>query len=577
VIRSGTIKPVTAVSAGLLHAVLMMLAFSPVGFWPAALVAILPLVWMVVKIERVLRCEGKGDSRWRARRQAIIATLLIALGVLPFYALQQHWLINVTAVGYVPMVMGMALFPAGFVWLSAQVRSRLPILPYSLVAPLIWTGLEVLHGEVAFSGYPWFMIAHPLIDAPLLPLAATLLGTYAVSFLVAMLSGVVADVLLLRPRRWAPGAIAAAAFVALPAVGALERPAIGEPWLRVAVVQTNVPVDNKVAWTIEQKLEDFERFLELTRTAAEASPHVIIWPETMFPGTLEPDAVAVERRAGVYIPIDPGIVPGGRIYSTDFYDRLLRFQAELGVPMLIGAIGVDGRRIVLERGQFAGIEDEGRFNSVYLVADGRVAMQQRYDKLVLTPFGEVMPYINLWPWLERQLLALGAHGMTFDLSPGREPRAITIDFPDHGPVAFGTPICFEVTKSHLTRLLLRDAGAKPRVLVNITNDGWFSHWNPARHQHLQISRWRSLELGVPMVRAANTGISASIDARGRVVRAGTDDGGVSRTDGVMTAQVAPGMDDTVFARFAGNSFAWLVFAGTGALLMIAFARSRTAG
>jgi apolipoprotein N-acyltransferase len=566
--------------AAFAHVVLMTLAYPAVYFWPAALLAIVPLVWIAGGLERAHRhLLANGASRRQISRCSVRTLLLVTLGVMPLYIYQLHWLIPVTAVGYVPMAFGMALFAAGFVVLTAEIRGRLPRLPMALVVGMVWAALEVFRGELAFSGYAWFLIAHPLIDAPILPLPAAVLGTYFVSFLVAVLAGSLGDLWFGQAGQRRAG-VASLAAVLLAWGGALLAPrggSEGDPLLRVAMIQTNIPQDNKVAWTPEQKLRDFERFMELTEAAAtqDPRPDVIIWPESMFPGALDPQAVAEQRDVGLIYMLDPRIVGRSRMLATEYHDRLLDLHRETGVAMLIGVIGLDNLRL--------NIDPEGRirpsvdrqFNSVMLLTGGEVH-PVRYDKLRLTPFGEVMPYISQWPWLERQLMAIGARGMRFDLSPGSEARTFELTAADGTLVAAATPICFEVTKPRLNHLLLGTVPPeRPRFLVNATNDGWFGAFEGGRRQHLQISRWRSLENGIPMVRAANTGISAWIDGQGRVVKAGPDQGPASQSDGVLTAYLRPAVGGTIYSR-VGDVFAWMALAGGCGFVLVALVRPRQA-
>jgi apolipoprotein N-acyltransferase len=563
--------------AGIIHGILMTLAFPTVGFWPAALLALVPLVWVAGTMEReARRMLSQGASGRDLTRRTVRTALLTAIAVMPLYIYQLQWLIPVTAVGYIPMAFGMGLFAGAFVWLIAELRLRMPRLPMAFTAGLVWTALEVFRGEVAFSGYAWFFIAHPLIDAPVLPLPAAVLGTYFVLFLVAAAAGAAGDLWFGNAPRRRAGVIAFGGLAAAFGVCALVPSGIRDgPPLRVAVVQTNVPQDNKVSWTIEQRLEDFGRFLELTRAAATAArpPDLIIWPESMFPDALDTQAVAEQRRVGLVYNLDPAIAGRTRAFATEFHDRLVALQRETGVAMLIGVIGLDNLQIAEdERGRIIPSTD-GQYNSMMLIADGAV-QPTRYDKLRLTPFGEVMPYINAWPWLERQLMAIGAQGMRFDLSPGRDVRTLRVIASDGAVIGIATPICFEVTKPRLTGQLLRHVEhGRPRFLVNATNDGWFGTFESGRAQHLQIARWRSLEQGTPMLRAANTGISAWIDARGRVIKAGPDVGAPSHSDGVLTADLRPTVGRTIYGR-TGDVFAWLVLAAGGGVVLAGVARPR---
>jgi apolipoprotein N-acyltransferase len=179
----------------------------------------------------------------------------------------------------------------------------------------------------------------------------------------------------------------------------------------------------------------------------------------------------------------------------------------------------------------------------------------------LTPFGEYMPVISRFPWLEKQLLSLAAEGMSFDLSAGTKKVVFPIANGE-SEVRVVTPICFEITESTVCRGLVFD-GDKRRadVMINLSNDGWFQGSDAAREQHLRIARWRCLELGTPMVRSANTGISAVIDANGRVVARGVEGDKVGcEVEGVMAADVplpmrADGGGATFYAR-TGNWAGW---------------------
>jgi apolipoprotein N-acyltransferase len=551
--------------AGFLHAVLMTAAFPPFDLWPFVLAAPLPLLWLA------LRDAPAATDLRLPRRQRFASAFrlmgLVALGVLPFDLFEQQWIIDVSGLGFLPLAGAMALFPGFFVILLRRLCARLHWLPASIAAPILWAGLEVLRGEIAFTGYPWYLLAHPLIASPLLSLPAAIIGTYGISLLAAIPASAIAELAWRRPRRCvAPFVMSAVTLATIAAAPLLTPPPPGGEPFRIGVVQTNLPQDNKLEWTPDQRLADFDRFVALTRQAAAATPHpdVIVWPETMFPGWfLDPPAIAAVRDAEAKF---------GRRFEalTYFYDALLAFQKDLGIPLLIGALGVDNARIVRvpDERQFD-LESDARYNSVFLVTGGAVA-RERYDKIVLTPFGEIMPYIGLWPWLQEQVLALGAHGMKFDLKAGQRPVSFRIPshLPDRPEVGIATPICFEATKPSLCRRLLAGEDRNPKAIVNLTNDGWFGAFDPGRWQHLQIARWRAVELGVPVVRAANTGVSAWIDARGRLRAAGVENGArPARVDGVLIVDIAPGREPTIYSR-TGDVVGWSALGGTLVLTIL---------
>jgi apolipoprotein N-acyltransferase len=191
----------------------------------------------------------------------------------------------------------------------------------------------------------------------------------------------------------------------------------------------------------------------------------------------------------------------------------------------------------------------------------------RYDKMCLTPFGEVMPYISDWPWLEQKLLNFGAQGMRFELSEGSGFQPLEVRRPS-GAVVVATPICFESTVSGAVRAMVYDRGKRrAHVIVNVTNDGWFGGWAGVREHHLLHSRWRAIELGVPVVRAANTGISCVIDARGNVQ---PDHPQAWREAGYASEIVLAEHDGTIYGRVGNvagpvSAAAMVVLAVAGAI------------
>lgn len=543
------------VLAGLAYGLMMALALPPAGLWFFALAAPVPLAWLV---ERGALRSGK----WG---------LCAALGVLPFWLFEQIWVVNVSAVGYIPMCAYLSMYTWLLVWIAGRIRRTFPAVPLALVLPAVWVGVDYWRGEIAFHGYPWYYVSHPLIDAPYLAWPAAILGVYAVTFLVVAAAAAVIDLRLGDRKRQRLGMVTLGIGVTAVVIGAgwasVGGSGAGSPLARIALIQTNVPQDNKIGWTAEQKAADWARFEELMTQAAAASPppDLIVLPETMFPGpTLDARSLLKDREQNLFIgSVDPPQP------TTYFADRLLGIQRRLGVPVLIGALGYDEFEWLQTRDGSWRPQYKALYNSALLVDGGQV-QPQRYDKLHLTPFGEEMPYFSLWPWLQKQMLALGANGMSFELSHGRGPVALAVRGPEGRTLRIATPICFEATMPALCRsLVFKDGARQADVMINLTNDGWFGSWDAGRRQHMQLARWRCLELGTPMVRSANTGISALIDPRGRLVRAGVDgQANQSRVDGVLVVDVPGPAGTTVYAR-VGDVFG----AGIMGLALLLFARS----
>ncbi|WP_306154141.1 apolipoprotein N-acyltransferase [Roseovarius sp. MMSF_3281] len=347
---------------------------------------------------------------------------------------------------------GLALFWALAAGLSRRLRGGALGLACAL------TLSEALRGTV-LTGFPWAQPGHALIDSALLPLAA-LTGPLGLTF--ALLGSATAlGALLTGPRL--PGALGLAAFAALFAVAGQLPPAPATPQdaPTVRLVQPNAPQHQK--WDPAHIQTFFDRQIAFTAEPGQgghARPDLIVWPETAVPVLLnnaEPTLDGIARAAQ-------------------------------GAPVVLGLQRHDDRRL---------------YNSlVALDASGRVSAL--YDKHHLVPFGEYIPFGD-------QLQKIGITAFAAQrgngYSPG--PGAQVIDL---GPAGFALPlICYE-------GVFPQDVRAAPRradVMLLVTNDAWFGE-NSGPYQHLAQARLRSAEMGLPMIRVANTGVSAMIDARGQI-------------------------------------------------------------
>ncbi len=551
-----------ALAAGLAHALLMILAFPPFSLWGLALVMPIPL-FVIVR-----------DPRMAPSKAAFWA----ALGVSPAWLWTHFWIKDVSALGLLPLVAVLSGFTLLFVWLAARVVRRFA--RQALLLPLVWVGVEFFRGGVFGSGYPWYQLAHPLVQSPasVLAMPASWGGVYLVSFLCALY----AALLLLtvtaptHARRRRSGLIAAVVFACWVLAGLLMIPPDqdGSPSLRFAVIQPDVPQDNRQDWTVRQRYRDWLTLRDLTiastRDPTNPGPlDVIIWPEGFVPGwTLDPVSLAAERRHRLYwrmTPKGPHDAPElsgvpDSIPATEVVDEMLMMQRTLGVPMIVGSTAFDNLRIVDTDEGFE-YQRDAMYNSAFVIDHGE-PQAVWYDKLHLTPFGEIMPLISRFDWLEEDLLSFGANGMEFSLSPGREARVLSVPLDRRsGPREAGiaTPICFEATIASVCRRLVFHHGRRRAgIMVNMTNDGWFGAWDPGREAHLQLARWRCIELNTPMIRCANTGFSCVINQKGQVVnRSITAIGGDPR-EGYLIDRIPLAQGATVYAS-VGDLFGWACF------------------
>lgn len=541
-----------ALALGLAHGALLALSFPPFGLWGMAFVSVIPLALLGQRCGRVWR-DG----------------LMVWVGALPAWGWLHWWVVDVSALGFFPLVMYLALYPAVFVVCAAALRRVLGGAAWWAGCAVLWVGLETLRGEVVWGGYAWWFAAHPTIDAPWWSASARVWGQYGVGLMTALAACGIAGVIAARGRaRLACGVVAMASAAATVGVSVVARSAAVDAPTRpahIGVVQSAVPQGRRGDWGFESKVADFRAMSEMTVDLAQgdAPVDVIAWPETMFPGlALNDEAVEVERSAQLAYP--------GGIPSTAFADELRALQAALGTPLLIGASAMDGLTIeVAESGEVM-VDAGARYNSAFVLREGNV--EGRYDKTHLTPFGEVMPLISRWEWLESRLLAIAATGMPFDLESGGAPAPVEVMVEGGEALRLGTPICFEVTSARVCRRMVFGGGARRAgAMVNLTNDGWFGRSRAGRAGHLLTARWRCVELGTPMVRAANTGISASIDGLGRVKRrlGAWEEAGAVFEVGYATGEGKTG------AAVVGEGVGWASLAVSGALLVWSGVRRRS--
>jgi apolipoprotein N-acyltransferase len=346
-------------------------------------------------------------------------------------------------------------------------------------------GLAELLRSYVLTGFPWALPGHVLIGSPALP-AAALGGAHGLGWAVLAGAGLLASA---RPLAMGAGA---ALWVAPLAAGALLPPAPvpDETAPVIRLVQPNAPQHLK--WDPGWIGVFFRRALELTSAAPERGAgsrelDLVLWPETTLPALLENSVEAREAIAG---STAAPVVLGAQRYALD---------------------GMPRNSLALLQG------DGGRVEAVL-------------DKHHLVPFGEYLP-------LPRLFSALGAGPLAARLAgtyrPG--PGPALLDLPDIGRAL--PMICYEaIFPQYLWQV------ERPDLLLHLTNDAWFGT-RVGPHQHLALARLRAAESGLPLLRAANTGISAVIDARGEVIAA-LPLGEAGRLD----ATLPPAMPPTLYVR-----------------------------
>jgi apolipoprotein N-acyltransferase len=490
-----------------LTAVLLTASFAPFDCWVLAYVALVP--WTIA-----LGSVRRAGAVWWAT----------AAGAL-FWAGNLYWLWWITLVGYGAMV----IYLTAYWWVAALVLRRAlhRRWPMWLVLPVVWTALEYARAHV-ISGFPWFFLAHSQYSRSALIQVADVTGQYGVSFFVAMVNGAIADLVILPlfvqpggegPARLSPHvlgglAVSAVTAVAMVAYGSWR---LGQQTTQagpvIGIVQQTFPITLHGRDCPPQEILDAH--LTASRAFLGAGCDLVIWPETMLPEGLNEEFLSsldVQHPA----PEDRQAIQ--KLHSQA--QSVVRLVEQLGCPILAGGISV-------HRNLSPRLDDEETWllrNSA-LWLDGLTPWAGRYyAKMHLVPFSEYVPFKQSWPALHRLLRRFVPPVMS-QLDPGTAPTVFVLDRTG-GWWAMATPICYEGVFSDVCRrLVIQDRRKVADILVNLSNDGWFvwkwgdGPYRPSTEhaQHLVQSCFRAVECRVPVVRAVNTGISASIDSCGRIV------------------------------------------------------------
>ena len=370
-----------------------------------------------------------------------------------------------------------------------------------------WTVLEWVRSWI-FTGLPWNLLGTVWVMSEAMMQVAAMIGVYGLgllSVLAAAMPAVLADSGGNRGVRQGGVfvAISAAVLAAVWVGGMIRLAGAGEETVegvRLRLVQPNIP--QKIKWRRELRLRHLLLQMRMgNRPATDAGratepPTHVIWAETAVPFALAHD----KERLGM-----------------------------VGSATPTGGLTITGAPRITPPGQPFQV-----WNSLHAVDHGGRVVAT-YDKFHLVPFGEYVPFRE---WLKFSRLVPG--GSDFSPGPGRR----TLHLPGLPPV--GPLICYEVVFPG--RVV--DSGDRPEWLLNLTNDGWYGR-SAGPYQHFAAARLRAVEEGLPLVRAANTGISAVVDPYGRLV-AGLGLGSAGVVDSLLPRPVAGG---TLYGRF-GN---WTVF------------------
>jgi apolipoprotein N-acyltransferase len=471
--------------------------FAPLKLWPVTLAAFALLLWLVAEAPR--RRSALARGWWFGVGHFALGLNWIATAF-TFQAEMPAWL------GWIAVVLlslYLAVYPAAAAGLAWR-YGRTDRVRMALVFAAAWIVTEWLRATM-FTGFAWNPLGVVLLPTPAAQLAPWI-GTYGLSGATALFAGLL---LIARHRQWQRaaalgGGLGAAVLLAF----LLRAPPAPTSDLRLRIVQPNIGQQDK--WREGFLEENMARLERLSRDSSPG-PRLLLWPEA---------AVTRPRENGLAFP--------AHREEAATLRREVAAMAGPGDLLLTG--GVTWRSA-------DGFDVTSATNSVFALDPGGRVLG-RYDKAHLVPYGEYLPMRPILSSLGLSRLAPG----DVDFDPGPGPR--TIALPLVGKVGF--QLCYEIIFSGE----VVDRKDRPRFLFNPSNDAWFGVWGPP--QHLAQARLRALEEGLPILRSTPTGISAVIDADGRLLHSiGW------RREGVIDARLPGPKPPTLFARF-GNILPFLL-------------------
>lgn len=468
-----------ATASGLLVAGL----FPPFHFAAVAWVAMMPLLWALGAL------AGK-----RAGLQGFgLGFLAGAVSGL----VQFNWLSTVSSLAAVLLPLYLAIFWGVFGWVVSKWRASTSSLRLAFGHAAVWAGLEWLRGWL-FTGFSWNGLGVAFHETPVIAQGADLLGVGGLSLMLVFVQSVWASALKAKSWKRIDLGVAVAVVASLWIYGkvriGIEATTDTVP-LKALLVQINIPQDaGQVLWSdleIHQAYEDetlhaLNALKSPDGTRSPKWPDWVIWPECALTGRI--------------LRTDAGEWATWQIN----HDTLSRVREAGSFSLIYGVNELEAEK----EGDHLSMKLKGRaYNSIAVMSPQDEL--QTYRKRHLVIFGETIPFVESIPFLKQ--IYEQQSGMEFggSFTPGESLEPLPILAGDAMIGAIPT-VCFEDSVARLTRKFVRPG---PQVILNVTNDGWFKQ-SPAAAQHFANAKFRTIELRRPMLRCANTGVSAAVDSAG---------------------------------------------------------------
>jgi len=489
-----------------------VLALAPFDLWPVLFLTFPIAVWLI---------DGSAAGRLNGIPAAAIAGWFFGFGYFfaGLYWVGHAFLVDAKTFGWLlpfavtALPAGLAIFTAFGFALARLIWPRGAMRVIALAVAL--TAAEWLRGHI-LTGFPWNSYGYALTGSLLLAQSASIFGLWGLTFLAVTVfasPATLGDEAIGKGRSLAPFAVSLVLLAVMAGFGAwrlAKNPTRFVDDVRLRIMQPNLAQDEKFNYAARQKIMD--RYLSLSDRATGpdnsglSNVTHLIWPESAFPFFLTREGEAMAQIADL-LPPGTMLITGAARAADPSPDKRVR-----------------------------------AYNSVYVIDhDGTVLSV--YDKVHLVPFGEYLPFQATLEKLGLlQLTKLPGGFLSGDRLRSYELR---------GAPRFLPLICYEI----IFPGAVVPAGERPGWLLNVTNDAWFGI-STGPFQHLQQARARAIEEGLPLVRAANNGISAIVDPLGRIVRQLP-----LGTDGVLDGPLPRSVTPTVYARFGDSIIAIMIAAG----------------
>jgi len=522
----------------LLSAVMLFLSVPTFGLWPLMWVALVPQLVVALAAPTRKRAFLYG---WLTGSVAHAVAFYWMTGLLEKFGHMPAWE-ALPIVGLLVVYQGLAF--GLFSWGVRRLHDRAALSgwPLAVLAPVVMVAIELVVPQM----FPYYL-AISVAFVPALIQIADITGPVGVTALIVAASGALLDAYRARARGWRVAGRSAAVVAGLIVLdlgyGALrmhqaDARRAAAPKVKTGVVQANIGILEK--WEPSEFARLLTAHQQESAALARAGAELLLWPESSYPYAL---------------PRAP------QAFARDFpIDDQRRVRRGFDTPILFGAVTVNPVRGSQRRDRYP-------FNTA-LMMNGAGDITGTYDKVFLMLFGEYIPFYDAIPWFTD----LFPEASNFNR--GSEPASFPLDVGGRS-YRLGPLICYEDILPSFAR---RVAKLDPNAFINITNDAWFGR-TAEPYQHLALAVFRSVEHRLEMVRAVNTGVSAHIDAAGRVAE---------QTESVDPAAQPPPAPKTLLVdlamlpggglyRHIGDLFGFLCLTGLAALILWRRPQSSTAG